>query len=30
MFNKITHGYVVQKFNDQGECLGQNFVADSH
>lgn len=28
MFNKITHGYVVQRFNDQGECLGQEFVAD--
>jgi len=24
---KITHGYVIQTYNDQGECLEQEFVA---
>lgn len=25
---KITSGYVVQKFNDVGECLSQEFVSN--
>jgi hypothetical protein len=28
-YNKITYGYVVQEFNDQGTCLKQCFVADN-
>ncbi len=27
IFLKITHGYVVQSFNDVGEFLSQTFVA---
>lgn len=27
LFKKITHGYVVQVFNDQGECVAQRFRA---
>jgi hypothetical protein len=28
-FDKITHGYVKQTFNDLGECIAQEFVADN-
>lgn len=28
-YNKITCGYVVQEFNDQGTCLRQYFKADN-
>ena len=27
LFNKITVGFVIQTFNDQGECVEQEFVA---
>lgn len=27
LFNKITHGFVTQVFNDAGECISQNFTA---
>ena len=27
MFQKITHGFVVQTFNDEGVCLAQEFIA---
>jgi hypothetical protein len=27
LFRKITHGHVVQTFNDMGECISQEFVA---
>lgn len=27
LFRKITHGYVVQVFNDAGEFVAQQFVA---
>ena len=27
-YRKITHGYVVQAFNDVGECIGQKFHAE--
>ncbi len=26
-YNKITNGFVIQEFNDAGECIGQEFVA---
>lgn len=28
LYKKITAGSVIQTFNDQGECLDQQFVAD--
>ena len=27
VYNKITHGFVIQQFNNVGECIGQEFVA---
>lgn len=27
LFNKITHGHVIQTFNDAGECIKQEFIA---
>ena len=27
LFKKVTHGYVEQTFNDQGECIAQAFIA---
>lgn len=27
IYHKITHGYVTQTFNDEGECIGQSFTA---
>lgn len=27
MKNKITYGFVVQSFNDEGQCMRQDFVA---
>ena len=27
MYNKITVGYVTQKYNDEGVCIGQEFIA---
>ena len=27
LFNKITHGFVVQVFNDAGEFISQEFIA---
>ena len=27
LYYKITHGYVMQKFNDLGDCVEQEFVA---
>ena len=27
LYNKITHGFVTQTFNDAGECIGQQFTA---
>lgn len=27
LYNKITPGFVIQVFNDQGQCLSQEFVA---
>lgn len=27
-YNKVTQGYVVQEFNDQGTCLRQYFVIE--
>jgi len=26
-YDKITQGYVIQRFNDQGDCVNQEFVA---
>lgn len=26
-YDKITHGYVIQRFNDKGECVGQEFCS---
>lgn len=28
LFLKITEGYVVQTFNDAGECIAQKFVSN--
>lgn len=27
LYDKLTHGTVVQTFNDQGDCIGQQFEA---
>lgn len=27
LFKKITVGFVIQTFNDAGECIGQEFIA---
>lgn len=27
LFNKVTTGFVLQIFNEKGECQGQNFFA---
>jgi hypothetical protein len=27
LYNKVTIGFVVQTFNDEGECLSQEFMA---
>jgi hypothetical protein len=26
-YDKITHGYVFQSFNDQGQCVKQEFIS---
>ena len=26
-FQKITHGFVIQNFDDEGNCTGQEFIA---
>ncbi len=28
MFRKVTAGFVIQTFNKNGECTGQEFIAD--